>query len=221
MKSIFKIALFIGLLSLVSCIQYHKKTENTTTHNDSISLSSTSLPNSFVEGVKGITWETNYLNDAGVYYYECGRKLKCLVFYNQIGVDFQLEDEWGRRHRLDYDFNQIGLEPYEEVSFPHSDNEYSIGQYDIDGDAVDEIIVAIRTISSSQISNPGVCINFFDIDTFKLKAMLATCPTGALPEYRVRIIHNNVYFECMRYSLKYTYYRGKFIFEGEVDKHIF
>lgn len=178
---------------------------------------------SFIIGVKGITWKENSHNQAGEYIYNTGRKLKCYVFYNQVGIDFQVEDEFGRRTSLKYNFEKVGYNTSDwEIWYPYSDNEYTIGQYDIDGDGFDEIVVAVRTTNMDH-QNLGVSINFFDASTLMLKAKVKCTPVGWLSEYQVRIINNNIYFKSLRWAEKYSYTEGllqSYIKRiGEVDNY--
>ena len=164
---------------------------------------------SFIIGVKGITWKENPQNIAGEYIYNSGQKLKCRVFFNQVGIDFQVENGFGRRLSLQYNFDKIGYNTSNwEVSFPYNDNEYTIGQYDIDGDTIDEIVIAVRTAAHMGYANQGVSINFFDANTLKLKAKVKCSPIGTFDEYQVRFVHNNVYFRSLHWAERFAYIQG-------------
>lgn len=104
-------------------------------------------------------------NEGAVYHYDCGRKLDVLLFMNQNRMDARLVDENKRKKVLALDFGEIGLDKSDpEIRLPYMDNEYVIGQYDFDGDKVDELIIAVK---SDHETDCGVCLNIWRIDDMK------------------------------------------------------
>ena len=68
--------------------------------------------------------------------------------------------------QLALDFGEIGLDKSDpEIRLPYMDNEYVIGQYDFDGDKVDELIIAVK--SDHEGMDCGVCLNIWRIDDMK------------------------------------------------------
>jgi len=127
------------------------------------------------------------LNEGAVYHYDCGRKLDVLLFMNQNRMDARLVDENGRRKVLNLDFKDIGLDRSDlEVSLPYLDNEYVIGQYDFDGDKVDELIIAVRC---NQDTASGICLNIWRIDDLEQWILPAS---GILGEPQCEIVLNKI-----------------------------
>lgn len=105
-------------------------------------------------------------NEGAVYHYDCGRKLDVLLFMNQNRMDARLVDENKKKKVLNLNFGNIGLDMSDpEVHLPYADNEYVIGQYDFDGDKIDELIIAVK--SNNKVDMGGICLNIWRLDDMR------------------------------------------------------
>lgn len=178
----------------------------------------------FIKGLKrGILYDAgeDMANNGETYTYKCGRVIQIKVFFDQVNIAFKSIDESGKSTYLDYDFENIGYEKsdkYGKYEFP--DNQYIIGQHDIDGDGVDELIISVRTMHDEEYMADGTGIG---INVFKLisgawrRLAILNETTNILPAY-AKIINNNVYIYWLRYDEQYSLVNGSFIHVDFYDR---
>ena len=82
-------------------------------------------------------------------------------------MTFVATDESDENTWLNYDFGNIGYkliddEEFSDFKVEYDGNQYLIGQYDMDGDEKDELIISVRTTKEGlDYANTGIGINIF------------------------------------------------------------
>ncbi len=181
----------------------------------------------YIKGLRrGILYDagTDEHNEGAHYTYRCGRVIDIHVLFYQSGMIFISTDESGERTHLSYDFGTIGYESIEseEEKYEYTDNQYIIGQCDIDGDQFDELIISVRTAGDSMLQNGyGVGINIFKLvgGAWKRIAELNQ-GTNVLPAY-AKIINNNIYIAGLRYDEKYSLVNDSLIWDDSFYGRVF
>ncbi len=185
----------------------------------------------FVKGLRrGIICNAGniYNGDKYTFQYKCGSIFEITTgFTSQICDDiiFYSRDKDGITVPIDTYFGDIGYNPeegYDDCLNIYWDNQYVIGQYDIDNDNVDELIIAVRTAKDDIVEkNTGIGINVFKPSSkgWKRVGELNTS-TNILPA-SAKIIKNSIYIYWLRYDEKYTYENGKFVCDVDFDGRAF
>lgn len=149
-------------------------------------------------------------NVSEAYTYKFGEVSTIEVYFEQITTVFTSTDNDGGEYRLDTNFGEIGLDSN---GFEYSDNEYTIGQCDVDGDGKDELIIAISTSDEpfNDGGGYGIGINIFDLVAGKWKRRATLeAGTNVFPA-RARIVKNAFFVKCLRYEEKYVLDGNKFV----------
>lgn len=147
------------------------------------------------------------------YVFKDGRVIDIQQIFYQTGMWFNATDESGELTSLPVNFGDVGYQDAtHEVEY--SDNEYLIGQCDIDGDDRDELLIAIRTQADRWLDGDfgvGVALNFLKLvgGRWELFASLVT-DTNVHP-VNVKIVNNNVYVYWLRYDEKFTLVGREFV----------
>ena len=187
-----------------------------TLSNDSIVPALENEPcKTFVRGLKsGIEYHPvdDEENNGAIYHYSDGRKIEIKILYLQMGFVFSATDESGEITYLPVDFGNIGHE--DNSDWDYSDNEYVVGQYDLDGDDKDELIVAVRTSVERHTkcdNHEGLSVNVFKLvgGRWELLSVLET--NSNIHPINVKLIKNNLYVYWQRYDEKFTFVNNKFV----------
>ena len=172
--------------------------------------------NLFLKGLKyGIAYEPGKDEDnrGASYYYECGRKFQIFVQYYQTAMRFKTIDESNAKGGLDYDFKIEGSDSLNDQYYMlHS---IVIGQCDIDGDEIDELIVSAQIPDEDNLMW-GIAINVFKLVNGGWQR-IATLNTGTnISPSQARIVGNNVYVSWMRYESKYSLTKNGFEYIDDI-----
>lgn len=185
----------------------------------------------FVKGLRrGIICEAKpiFSGESFQYQYKCGSVIDITTgFTSQVCDDiiFYSKDEEGITVPIDTYFGDIGYNPeggFEEYRNIYWENQYIIGQCDIDNDNTDELIIAVRTGKDDMLEeNTGIGINVFKYSSngWKRVGELNTS-TNVLPA-SAKIMRNNVFIYWLRYDEKYSYKNGKFICDSDFNGRAF
>lgn len=176
----------------------------------------------FIKGLRnGIEYhpQNDPLNEGCTYIFKDGRVITIRQIFYQTGMWFTATDEGDECISLPVEFGNIG---YEDASheLEYADNEYLIGQCDIDGDARDELVIAVRTQEDRWINNDygaGMSINFFKLIKGRWELLTTLNPGSNVHPMLAKIVNNNVYIYQLRCDEKYTFNNKEFVateFEG-------
>lgn len=176
----------------------------------------------FIKGLRnGIEYhpQNDPLNEGCTYIFKDGRVITIKQIFYQTGMWFTATDESDECISLPVEFGDIG---YEDASheLEYADNEYLIGQCDIDGDARDELLIAVRTQGDRWINNDygaGMSINFFKLIKGRWELLTTLNPGSNVHPMLAKIVNNNVYIYWLRCDEKYTFNNKEFVateFEG-------
>lgn len=177
----------------------------------------------YFKGLKrGVCFDANKTTNSTMYTYKCGLVSEISAGYvSQITEDivFYATNEDGIREQLCTDFDNIGYNissGYDGAYDIYRDNQYIIGQCDLDNDNTDELIISVRTSGDDMsIEGAGIGINVFTYDNNKWhRTAKLNTGTNVLPA-NVKIIKNSIYVYWLRYDEKYTYVNGSFMFDEE------
>lgn len=178
----------------------------------------------FIKGLRnGIEYypKKDTSNKGCVYIFKDGRVITIKQIFYQTGMWFTATDESGEYTSLPIRFGDVG---YTDASheFEYADNEYLIGQCDIDGDDRDELVIAVRTQEDRFIRNDygmGMSMNFFKLVEGKWELLATFNANSNIHPMLAKIVNNNVYIYWLRYDEKYTLINNEFVradFEGRV-----
>ncbi len=162
--------------------------------------------------IKGLRRGIRHINKNGeeTYTYKCGEVSTIKVYFDQIATVFASTDKDGGDYLLDINFGEIGSD---ENTFEYPDNEYTIGQCDVDGNGKDELIVAVSTSDEPFVGGVGygIGINVFDLieGKWNRRASLNT-GTNEFPA-SARIVKNAFYIKQMRWEEKYILEGKEFV----------
>lgn len=176
----------------------------------------------FIKGLKnGIEYYpiNDPLNEGCTYIFKDGRVVTIKQIFYQTGMWFTATDESGEYISLPIKFGNIG---YEDASHEveYSDNEYLIGQCDIDGDDRDELVIAVRTQGDRWLNSDygvGMSINFLKLIKGRWELLTTLNVNSNVHPMLAKIVNNNVYIYWLRYDEKYTLIDNEFVeteFEG-------
>ena len=213
-------AIFIVCIIITSNLMSGLNNDNSS--NDESSLESVEQgkekPNCFIENLARFTLYTtegDINNEGAVFHYDCGRKLDVLLFFNQSRMDARLVDENKRKTVLNLDFENIGLDMSEpEGHFPYTDNEYLIGQYDFDGDKVDELLIAVKSNHDEAGGDlGGICLNIWRLDDMQQWILPAS---DILGEPACELILNKIKIprNLRDFYYEWTFQNGTFEYTG-------
>lgn len=178
----------------------------------------------FIKGLRnGIEYypKNDPSNKGCTYIFKDGRVISIKQIFYQTGMWFTATDESGEYTSLPINFGEIG---YEDISHEveYGDNEYLIGQCDINGDNRDELVIAVRTQEDRWLNNDygvGMSINFFELEGGKWELLTTLNTDSNIHPMLAKIVNNNVYIYWLRYDEKYTLINNEFVstdFEGRV-----
>lgn len=165
----------------------------------------------FIRNLKKFTlhhFDEDPYNKGAAFYYEDGRKLAVKIFHYQVDVVAAIFDENNRKEYIDLNgFGDVGYDESDpEIHLPYDNNEYVIGQYDFDGDEVDEIIVGVRSRLEEGMN--GVCPI-----VYRVKDKRTWClhkGMDILGEAKVSLVNNRIKIE--RHLRDFCY---EWAFEGD------
>jgi len=162
--------------------------------------------------IKGLRRGIRHINENGeeTYTYKCGEVSTIKVYFDQIATIFASTDKDGSKYLLDTNFGEIGLD---KNSFEYSDNEYTIGQCDVDGNGKDELIIAVSTSDEPFVEGGGygISINVFDFEDGKWKRRASlNAGTNEFPA-SARIVKNAFYIKMMRWEEEYILKGKEFV----------
>lgn len=184
----------------------------------------------FVKGLKrGALFDSSIENSkADLYTYKCGSIYTISIFFDtQITVCpmFIVKNEDDISDSLPYDFGEIGEDPttffYEGHYDVYPDNQYIVGQSDLDDDGLDELILAVRTVDDglsdrgdNYHNSLGIAINVLKLENgeWNLYAKLVG-HTNVLPA-NAKIVKNSIYIRWLRYDEKYTLEGNAFVIDS-------
>ena len=188
----------------------------------------------FIKGLKNaLLFDTTpgSPDNGNTYIYKCGRVISVTIVYIQTGFCFITKDEAEEQDFLDYDFGKIGYEPFDEnddLAFKEEyiTNQYIIGQYDIDGDEIDELIISVRTTDEDIFygetwETAGISINVFKLIGGAWKRVGVLNTSSNVHPVSAKFINNNVYIYWLRNDEKFVFNGKGFeeeLFEGRVFK---
>lgn len=179
----------------------------------------------FVKGLKnGVVYSPrdDIENNGITYAYKDGRVIDIFLHFGNACMIFTATDEGGFQQIINYDFGKIG---YDAEEFEYPDNEYLIGQYDLNGDGVDELVIAVRTTNDKFLSeNPdgsGIAINFFNLNYGKLELMAKLSTTTNIEPASMKLINNNAYVYWLRYDEKFTFNGKVFVPDDDFAERVF
>lgn len=162
-------------------------------------------------------------NEGCNYLFKDGRVINIKQIFYQTGMWFTATDESDETTSLPIDFKDIGYtDATHQVEY--NDNEYLIGQCDIDGDSRDELVVAVRTNGERWLDNEfgnGIAINFFKLVGGRWELLTSLITNSNVQPINAKIVNNNVYIYWLRYDEKYTLVGNEFVYaesEGRVFK---
>lgn len=183
----------------------------------------------FIKGLKqGMVYDTRKdLNNEGAHYiYKCGRVFSLQVIFYQTAMVFFCSDEAGQITTLDYDFDNIGYREYSEdkdaMNIEYSNNKYLIGQYDIDGDNIDELIIGLQTTEDWVINdNTGIGINIFKLVNGGWVRIAKLNTNSNIQPCVAKIINNMIYVLWLRYSERFIFMNDSILYDTDCDNGIF
>lgn len=161
-------------------------------------------------------------NNGCTYTFKDGRVIVIKQIFYQTGMWFTATDESGEYTSLPTNFGHVGYEDdSHEVTYP--DNEYLIGQCDIDGDDSDELVIAVRTHGDRWVRQDygiGLSINFFKLNKGRWELLTTLNVDSNIHPMLAKVVNNNVYICWQRYDEKYTLIDKEFVF-GEFEGRVF
>ena len=183
----------------------------------------------FIKGLKqGMVYDTRKdLNNEGAHYiYKCGRVFSLQVIFYQTAMVFFCSDEAEQITTLDYDFDNIGYREYSEdkdaMNIEYSNNKYLIGQYDIDGDNIDELIIGLQTTEDWVINdNTGIGINIFKLVNGGWVRIAKLNTNSNIQPCVAKIINNMIYVLWLRYSERFIFMNDSILYDTDCDNGIF
>lgn len=183
----------------------------------------------FIKGLKrGMVYDTRKdLNNEGAHYiYKCGRVFSLQVIFYQTAMVFFCSDEAEQITTLDYDFDNIGYREYSEdkdaMNIEYSSNKYLIGQYDIDGDNIDELIIGLQTTEDWVINdNTGIGINIFKLVNGGWVRIAKLNTNSNIQPCVAKIINNMIYVLWLRYSERFIFMNDSILYDTDCDNGIF
>lgn len=139
---------------------------------------------------------------------------------------FFCSDEAGQITTLDYDFDNIGYREYSEdkdaMNIEYSNNKYLIGQYDIDGDNIDELIIGLQTTEDWVINdNTGIGINIFKLVNGGWVRIAKLNTNSNIQPCVAKIINNMIYVLWLRYSERFIFMNDSILYDTDCDNGIF
>lgn len=163
----------------------------------------------FVKGLKnGVQYnpQQDPMNNGCVYTYKDGRNISIKQLFVTNCMQFTAIDEGGDIQYLEYDFGNVGYE--DESGIEYNDNDYLIGQHDLDGDGKDELVIAVRTTGERFINGDygeGVALNFYKLNYGNWKLIAKLITSSNVEPINVKLINNNVYVYWLRYDEMFTF----------------
>lgn len=147
------------------------------------------------------------------YKYLDGRTFTINVAYQQIDLIFQNIDENNRSTLLHVNFGCGYLNPKTEEREPKENITIQFGQYDFDGDDVDELVIAIQ--DNSEESN--LCINVFQLkpNGWTLIGNLTSGMVVGEPKAMVKSNFITVPRNLRGFFYRWTFESGKFKDTGD------
>lgn len=116
----------------------------------------------FVTGLHSATVYTkNQAENGAQYKYLDGRTFNIKFFFEQTDIMFYAVNENDQQKRLDTKFS-VGYTTDGEIMDLKQDTKFLVGQYDFDGDDIDELIIALQ--DNDKKGNNGVCLNIFKLE---------------------------------------------------------
>lgn len=166
--------------------------------------------------VKGLTKSLVYRpiddteNRGALYHFADGRKLDIRIVFDQVGFSYTSIDEGGETTELPLCFDGIGCVS-DAFGGEYEDNEYAIGQYDLDGDSRDELVVAIRTSEEKEFEdNSGICINVLKLIGGRWELLAKLNTNSNVQPVNVKFVQNNIYVYWLRYDEKFVFVNNDF-----------
>lgn len=184
----------------------------------------------FIKGLKrGIIYDTKMdeNNKGARYTYKCGRVFTIQVIFYQTNMAFFCEDEGEQVTGLGYDFDDIGYEEYSEdensLNFEYSGNRYVIGQYDIDGDDIDELIISVQTTVDwiKYSKGTGIGINVFKLINGGWERIAKLNTSSNIQPCIAKIINNMIYVPWLRYDERYIFQKDTIVYDTECFNRVF
>lgn len=184
----------------------------------------------FIKGLKfGIVYDTSKDEDnkGAKYTYKCGRVFTIQVIFYQTNMAFFCEDEAKQVTGLRYDFDNISYEEYSEdenaFNIEYSGNRYVIGQYDIDGDNLDELIIGVQTTVDwiKYVDGTGIGINVFKLINGGWERIAKLNTSSNIQPCIARIINNMIYIPWLRYDERYIFQKDTIVYDTECTNRVF
>nr|WP_277232769.1 toll/interleukin-1 receptor domain-containing protein [Phocaeicola salanitronis] len=183
----------------------------------------------FIKGLKrGVVYDTRKdLNNKGAHYtYKCGRVFSLQVIFYQTAMVFYCSDEAEQITTLDYDFDNIGYSEYSEdkdaMNVEYSSNKYLIGQYDIDGDTIDELIIGLQTTEDWLANdNTGIGINVFKLVNGGWMRIAKLNTNSNIQPCVAKMVNNMIYVLWLRYSERFVFMNDSILYDTDCESGIF
>lgn len=236
-RNLFKYALGLIILLVIGMILLFGNRENNNRNSDSIetSIDEVSKIDStkyywgtfnekslFVKGLKRGSYFDYSCESGHLYTYKCGVCFDISVGYiSQINEDiiFYATDEDDITVPLDTYFGDIGYDPttyYDGYYDIYRDNQYLVGQYDIDDDKKDELIIAVRT-AGDDLSKEGcgIGINIFKLENRKWKRIASLNKITNILPANAKFIKNSIYIHWLRLDEKYSFTEDSLYYDSD------
>jgi len=171
----------------------------------------------FIRGLKNVKVYTKEQAENGSSYnYSSGRTFDIQFYYEQIDVLFYAVDEGRQRNRLMVHFD-VGYDTDGEMRWTYDNIKYLVGQYDFDGDDIDELIIALQ--SEDDAGSNGISFNVIKLIKGDWQIIGQFSGQGILgePIAEVKLNHIRVDRNLRGFFYRWTYSfeRGGFIDTGD------
>jgi len=127
------------------------------------SYSQTTKEELFVTGIKNAkVYSFEQAEKGSEYIYSDGRTFKINFLFEQLDIFFYAADESKQRQQLATKFDVGYDNPKTEQRWIKKNVKFLVGQYDFDGDHIDELIIAIQDDSKGGMNN-GITVDVFKL----------------------------------------------------------
>lgn len=171
----------------------------------------------FIRGIKNAQiFSKEQAENGSSYKYSCGRTFDIQFYFEQFDVLFYARDEFGQKKRLMVHF-EVGYETDGEMRWTTDNVQYLVGQYDFDGDDIDELIIALQSQDISVLN--GISFNVLKLvkGEWEVIGQFSAQGIGGEPIAEVKVNHIKVdrNLRGFYYRWTYSFERGAFIDTGD------
>ena len=139
--------------------------KNISKKSDSTTTTSNQTSSAFVTGLTSATvYSKDQAEKGSEYNYKDGRTLKIKFFFEQVDILFYSYNENKQKDRIDTKFG-VGYTTDGEMMDLKKNTKFLIGQYDFDGDDIDELVIALQ--DNDEKRDNGICVNVFKLQNDK------------------------------------------------------